>query len=33
MPVEFHKEVDLTITNCNNTYAYLDDILIVTKDP
>ena len=23
--------MDLTLTNCNNTYAYLDDILIVTK--
>ena len=25
------KAVDLTLTNCPNTYAYLDDILIVTK--
>ena len=31
MPEEFQKAVDLTLTNCNNTYAYLDDILIVTK--
>ena len=31
MPAEFQKAVDLTLTNCNNTYAYLDDILIVTK--
>ena len=23
--------MNLTLTNCNNTYAYLDDILIVTK--
>ena len=23
--------MDLTLTNCNNTYAYLDDNLIVTK--
>ena len=30
MPTEFPKAVDLTLTNCNNTYAYLDDILIVT---
>ena len=31
MPAEFQKAVELTLTNCNNTYAYLDDILIVTK--
>ena len=31
MPAEFQKAVDLTLTNCDNTYAYLDDILIVTK--
>ena len=31
MPVEFKKAVDLTLTNCTNTYAHLDDILIVTK--
>ena len=31
MPTEFQKNVDLTQTNCNNTYANLDDILIVTK--
>ena len=31
MPTEFQKGVDLTLTNCNNTYAYLDDILIVMK--
>ena len=31
MPAEFEKAVDLTLTNCPNTYAYLDDILIVTK--
>ena len=31
MPVEYQKAVDLTLTNCTNTYAYLDDILIVTK--
>ena len=23
--------MNLTLTNCNNTYAYLEDILIVTK--
>ena len=31
MPSEFQKAIDLTLTNCTNTYAYLDDILIVTK--
>ena len=27
MPAEFQKAVDLTLTICTNTYAYLDDIL------
>ena len=31
MPAEFQKAIDLTLTNCTNAYAYLDDILIVTK--
>ena len=31
IPAEFQKVVDLTLTNCNNPYAYLDNILIVTK--
>ena len=31
MPAEFQKAVDLTLTNCTKTYAYLDDILVVTK--
>ena len=31
MPAEFQRAVDLTLTNCINTYAYLDDILIVTE--
>ena len=31
MPAEFQKAIDLTLTNCTNTYAYLDDILIITK--
>ena len=22
MPAEFHKAIDLTLTNCSNTYAY-----------
>ena len=31
MLAEFQKAIDLTLTNCTNTYAYLDYILIVTK--
>ena len=31
MPAEFQKPIDLTLTNCLNTYAYLDDTLMVTK--
>ena len=31
MPAGFQKAVYLTLTNCNDTYAYLDDILVVTK--
>ena len=31
MPAQFQKAIDLTLTNCSNTYAYLDDILIVTN--
>ena len=31
MPAEFQNAIDPTLTNCTNTYAYLDDILIVTK--
>ena len=31
LPAEFQKAIDLTFTNCSNTYAYLDDILIVAK--
>ena len=31
MPAEFQKALDLILTNCKNTYAYLDDIPIVTK--
>ena len=31
MPAEFQKAIDLILTNCTNTYAYLGDILIVTK--
>ena len=28
---EFQKAIDLALTKCSNTYAYSDDILIVTK--
>ena len=31
MPAEFQKAIDSTHTNFTNTYAHLDDILIVTK--
>ena len=31
MPAQFQKPIDLTLTNCKNTLAYLDDILIVAK--
>ena len=30
MLADFQKAIDLTITNCDNIIAYLDDILIVT---
>ena len=31
MPVEYQNVFDLTLTNCINTNAYLDNILIITK--
>ena len=31
MPAEIQKAIDLTLTNCKNTYAYLDDKLMVIK--
>ena len=31
MLAEVQKAIDLTLTKCTNTYAYLDDIMIVTK--
>ena len=31
MPNEVQKTIDLILTNCENTFAYLDDKLIVTK--
>ena len=31
MPAEFQNAINLTLTNCENTFAYLDDIQIVTK--
>ena len=32
MPTEFQKAIDLTLIKCTNTYAYLDDILILRKE-
>ena len=31
MPAEFQKAIDLTLTSGTYTYAYIEDILIVTK--
>ena len=31
MLAEVQKAIDLTLTKCTNTYAYLDDIMMVTK--
>ena len=31
MPAELPEAIDLTLKNCKNKHAYLDDILIVTK--
>ena len=31
MLAEFQKAIDLMLANCPNTYAYLDDILLITK--
>ena len=31
MPTEFLKVLGLTLTNCENTFAYPNDTLIVTK--
>ena len=31
LPAELQKAIELTLTNCSNSYTYLDDILIVTK--
>ena len=31
MTAEFQRATDLTLTNCTNTYAYLDGILIATR--
>ena len=32
MPAESQRAIDLTLTSRTNTYAYLDDIVIVTKE-
>ena len=31
LPAEFQRAIDLILTNCSNTYAYRNDILIVTE--
>ena len=31
MPAEFQEAIDLTFPKSTNSYAYLDDVLIVTK--
>ena len=31
MPTEFQKAMDKELANLQNTYVFLDDILIVTK--
>ena len=31
MPAEFQKDIDLTLMNYENAFAYIDNILIVTK--
>ena len=31
MPAEFHKAMDYTLIGLQNTYCFLDDILIVSK--
>ena len=31
MPTEFQKVMDITLANLDSTFAYIDDILIVTK--
>ena len=31
MPAQIQKANDLTLTNCMNRFAFLDDILVVTK--
>ena len=31
MPAKIQKAIDLTLRNCSYIYAYLDDILILTK--
>ena len=31
MPATFQKTIDVTIRNCHNKFAFLDDILVITK--
>ena len=31
MPATFQKTIDVTLRNCHNEFAFLDDILVITK--
>ena len=31
MPATFQKTIDVTLRNCHNKFAFLDDILVITK--
>ena len=31
MPATFQKTIDVTLQNCHNKFAFLDDILVITK--
>ena len=31
MPATFQKTIDVTLRNCQNKFAFLDDILVITK--
>ena len=30
MPATFQKNIDITLRNCHNKFAFLDDILVIT---
>ena len=31
MPATFQELIDVTLRNCHNKFAFLDDILVITK--